>query len=178
MSFLDDLFGDPELWADRWSLDRDGQPSYGVAVAPAPQSEGGGHGHEKKEIREMSGSELSQIAGGCNAKELSYIVKHGPEQALVVALTNGSMERGLVCYMIEKRSPSSTLLVAISKLARFATDPAVAGALCKSQKTPLYVSRALMKRCSSSDINEITRSPSLPNSLRVMARKIKNKGKK
>ena len=126
----------------------------------------------------MSASELTNIAGNCNLKVASYILRRGNEQALMKLLGNGAIEAGHVVKIIEERSPSSTLLSAVGRMPRFSSDRQVATALCLNAKTPLHIARSMVKRVPTHALKEISRAAGLPQALKVAAKRLLEKKEK
>lgn len=177
MSYLQTLFEVPEAWLHRWTVDEEGVLSYQEELPRAVlakmnqghKDDDHGHGHKKKDLHEMSRTELASIAGTCNAKELKHVIRKGSDAALVNALSNSAINSDLVVEMIEKSAPSAAVLTSIGR-SRFAKVPPVSAAICKNQKTPLFLARTLIGRCQKQDLKAIIKTPGLSPALKMAAR--------
>lgn len=174
MSYLATLFEVPEAWLHRWKVDDEGVISYQEELPFALQAklkkhDDESHGHKKKDVHEMSRTELAGIAATCNAKELKLVLRKGSDAALVNALANSAITTDLIVDMIEKSSPSAAVLSSLGRT-RYAKVPPVAAAICKNQKTPLYLARTLIGRCQKQDLKAILKTPGLSPALKMAAR--------
>ncbi|MDF1664102.1 MAG: hypothetical protein P1V97_20205, partial [Planctomycetota bacterium] len=102
------LFEVPETWLHRWTINDEGELGYQDELPFALQAklkkhdDDEGHGHKKKDVHEMSRTELASIAATCNAKELKLVLRKGSDAALINALANSAISTDLIVDMIEK----------------------------------------------------------------------------
>lgn len=175
MSFLATLFEVPEAWLHRWTINDEGDLGYqdelphSLRAKLNKQDAHDDHGHKKKDVHEMSRTELAGIAATCNAKELKLVLRKGSDAALINALANAAISADLIVDMIEKSSPSAAVLTSLGRT-RYAKVPPVAAAICKNLKTPLYLARTLIGRCQKQDLKAILKTPGLSPSLKMAAR--------